>query len=97
MKNNRIRLTSYIGPDLDELLQVYMDENNIPTKSQALERILIEFKYMKQEIEFLRAIISGRSYEIDAPKIPVNASKNDFVVVDKVKNSIDEIFSNMPD
>lgn len=74
-----------------------MDENNIPTKSQALERILIEFKYMKQEIEFLRAIVSGKSYEIDAKKNTINASKNDFITVDKVKNSIDEIFSNMPD
>ena len=52
MKNNRIRLTSYISPDLDDLIQDYMDDNNISTKSQALERMLIEFKYMKNVTSF---------------------------------------------
>lgn len=94
MKNNRIRLTSYISPDLDKLLQEYMDENDIPTKSQALERMLIEFKYMKNEISFLRSIISGGTIPL---KTPLESPKNAFIERDKVKDSIDDIFSNMPD
>lgn len=98
MKNNRIRLTSYISPDLDDLIQDYMDDNNISTKSQALERMLIEFKYIKNEVTFLRGIISGGGFQQNAlfmssqnaPRRPLNER-------DKVKDSIADIFSNMPD
>ena len=90
MKNNRIRLTSYISPDLDDLIQDYMDDNNISTKSQALERMLIEFKYIKNEVTFLRGLISGGGFQQNAPRRPLNER-------DKVKDSIADIFSNMPD
>ncbi|KGF15207.1 hypothetical protein HMPREF1639_01315 [Peptostreptococcus sp. MV1] len=97
MKNNRIRLTSYISPDLDDLIQDYMDDNNISTKSQALERMLIEFKYMKNEIMFLRDIMSGGAPQsmpyMSQQKAPRRPSRER----DKVKDSIADIFSNMPD
>lgn len=98
MKNNRIRLTSYISPDLDDLIQDYMDDNNISTKSQALERMLIEFKYIKNEVTFLRGIISGGGFQQNAPFMSSqNAPRRPFNERDKVKDSIADIFSNMPD
>ena len=97
MKNNRIRLTSYISPDLDDLIQGYMDDNNISTKSQALERMLIEFKYIKNEVTFLRGIISG-GFQHNAPFMSSqNAPRRLLKERDKVKDSIADIFSNMPD
>lgn len=98
MKNNRIRLTSYISPDLDDLIQDYMDDNNISTKSQALERMLIEFKYIKNEVTFLREIISGGGFQQNAPFMSSqNAPRRPLNERDKVKDSIADIFSNMPD
>ena len=98
MKNNRIRLTSYISPDLDDLIQDYMDNNNISTKSQALERMLIEFKYIKNEVTFLRGIISGGGFQQNAPFMSSqNAPRRPLNERDKVKDSIADIFSNMPD
>lgn len=98
MKNNRIRLTSYISPDLDDLIQDYMDDNNISTKSQALERMLIEFKYIKNEVTFLRGIISGGGFQQNAPFMSSqNAPRMPLNERDKVKDSIADIFSNMPD
>ncbi len=98
MKNNRIRLTSYISPDLDDLIQDYMDDNNISTKSQALERMLIEFKYIKNEVTFLRGIISGGGLQQNAPFMSSqNAPRRPLNERDKVKDSIADIFSNMPD
>lgn len=98
MKNNRIRLTSYISPDLDDLIQGYMDDNNISTKSQALERMLIEFKYIKNEVTFLRGIISGGGFQQNAPFMSSqNAPRRLLKERDKVKDSIADIFSNMPD
>nr|WP_314278829.1 hypothetical protein [uncultured Peptostreptococcus sp.] len=94
MKNNRIRLTSYISPDLDDLIQDYMDNNNISTKSQALERMLIEFKYIKNELNFLRGIISCNTTPYITPQ---NAPRKPLNQRDKVRDSIDDIFSNMPD
>lgn len=96
MKNNRIRLTSYISPDLDMLIQEYMYENNISTKSQALERMLIEFKYMKNEINFLRNIVGGgnTSYTQNLNYTPSNSLLKER---DKVKDSISDIYTNMPD
>ena len=98
MKNNRIRLTSYISPDLDDLIQAYMDDNNISTKSQALERMLIEFKYIKNEVTFLRGIISGGGFQQNTPFMSSqNAPRRPWNERDKVKDSIADIFSNMPD
>ena len=98
MKNNRIRLTSYISPYLDDLIQDYMDDNNISTKSQALERMLIEFKYIKNEVTFLRGIISGGGFQQNAPFMSSqNAPRRPLNERDKVKDSIADIFSNMPD
>ena len=98
MKNNRIRLTSYISPDLDDLIQDYMDDNNISTKSQALERMLIEFKYMKNEVTFLRGIISGGGFQHNTPYMSSqNAPRKLLNKSDKVKDSITDIYSNMPD
>jgi len=98
LKNNRIRLTSYISPDLDDLIQDYMDDNNISTKSQALERMLIEFKYIKNEVTFLRGIISGGGFQQNAPFMSSqNAPRRPLNERDKVKDSIADIFSNMPD
>lgn len=98
MKNNRIRLTSYISPDLDDLIQDYMDDNNISTKSQALERMLIEFKYMKNEVTFLRGIISGGGFQQNTPYMSSqNATRKPLNKSDKVKDSITDIYSNMPD
>lgn len=97
MKNNRIRLTSYISPDLDILLQDFMDKNNISTKSQAIERILIEFKYMKNELDFLRTIVSGGAVSNISNISALNASASKRNQRDKVRDSIDDIFSNMPD
>ena len=98
MKNNRIRLTSYISPDLDDLIQDYMDDNNISTKSQALERMLIEFKYIKNEVTFLRGLISGGGFQQNAPFMSSqNAPRRPLNERDKVKDSIADIFSNMPD
>ena len=98
MKNNRIRLTSYISPDLDDLIQDYMDDNNISTKSQALERMLIEFKYIKNEVTYLRGIISGGGFQQNAPFMSSqNAPRRPLNERDKVKDSIADIFSNMPD
>lgn len=98
MKNNRIRLTSYISPDLDDLIQDYMDDNNISTKSQALERMLIEFKYIKNEVTFLRGIISGGGFQQNAPFMSSqNSPRRPLNERDKVKDSIADIFSNMPD
>lgn len=98
MKNNRIRLTSYISPDLDDLIQDYMNDNNISTKSQALERMLIEFKYIKNEVTFLRGIISGGGFQQNAPFMSSqNAPRRPLNERDKVKDSIADIFSNMPD
>ena len=98
MKNNRIRLTLYISPDLDDLIQDYMDDNNISTKSQALERMLIEFKYIKNEVTFLRGIISGGGFQQNAPFMSSqNAPRRPLNERDKVKDSIADIFSNMPD
>ena len=98
MKNNRIRLTSYISPDLDDLIQDYMDDNNISTKSQALERMLIGFKYIKNEVTFLRGIISGGGFQQNAPFMSSqNAPRRPLNERDKVKDSIADIFSNMPD
>lgn len=96
--NNRIRLTSYISPDLDDLIQEYMDDNNISTKSQALERILIEYRYMKNEVEFLRAIIANGNIGAGGMSFPIRNEKPvEKPKVDKVKSSIDDIFMNMPD
>ena len=98
MKNNRLRLTSYISPDLDDLIQDYMDDNNISTKSQALERMLIEFKYMKNEVTFLRGIMSGGGFQQNTPYMSSqNAPKKPLNKSDKVKDSITDIYSNMPD
>lgn len=98
MKNNRIRLTSYISPDLDDLIQDYMDDNNISTKSQALERMLIEFKYIKNEVTFLRGIISGGGFQQNTHFMSSqNAPRRLLNERDKVKDSIADIFSNMPD
>lgn len=75
-----------------------MDENNISTKSQALERMLIEFKYMKNEITFLRSIISNSGVQqFTSPYTPSNATVTPPNQKDKVKDSIVDIFSNMPD
>ncbi|WP_242961534.1 hypothetical protein [Peptostreptococcus faecalis] len=98
MKNNRIRLTSYISPDLDDLILEYMDENGISTKSQALERMLIEFKYMRNEIDFLRTIVAGGTViQNNAPVRPQVPPRTVSRQRDKVRDSIDDIFSNMPD
>lgn len=94
--SNRIRLTSYISPDLDDLIQDYMDQNNISTKSQALERILIEFRYMKNEVEFLRTIISNGGIKPQDNFAPVKIDREK-KNIDRVKSSIDDIFMNMPD
>ena len=91
-------MTSYISPDLDDLIQDYMDDNNISTKSQALERMLIEFKYIKNEVTFLRGIISGGGFQQNAPFMSSqNAPRRPLNERDKVKDSIADIFSNMPD
>lgn len=97
MKNNRIRLTSYISPDLDELIEDYMAENNISTKSQAIERMLIEFKYMRNEINFLRNVVGGNSIAGTPYSNALGGSRKSKQERDKVKDSIDDIFSNMPD
>ncbi|MBC2576454.1 hypothetical protein [Peptostreptococcus canis] len=97
MKNNRIRLTSYISPDLDELIEDYMAENNISTKSQAIERMLIEFKYMRNEINFLRNVVGGNSIASTPYSNALGGSRKSKQERDKVKDSIDDIFSNMPD
>lgn len=97
MKNNRIRLTSYISPDLDQLIMDYMSENNINTKSQAIERILIEYRYLKNEINFLKSLISGGDFQINSTTTQQIPSKTEIKEIDKVKDSISDIFSNMPD
>ncbi len=98
LKNNRIRLTSYISPDLDDLIEEFMEENNISTKSQALERMLIEFRYMRNEVEFLRGVVGGGgmtgSFGYSRPPVGRRAASKP---IDKVKTSIDDIYSNMPD
>lgn len=96
MKNNsRVRLTSYISQDLDDLILDYMQENNISTKSQAIERMLIEFKYMKNEIIFLRSLAGGMQIQ---PQNNVKYTQNKPIEEkDKVMDSISEIYTNMPD
>ena len=98
LKNNRIRLTSYISPDLDELIEDFMAENNISTKSQALERMLIEFRYMRNEVEFLRGVVGGGSITgAFGYTRPLSSHRTPSKPTDKVKTSIDDIYSNMPD
>lgn len=72
-----------------------MQENNISTKSQAIERMLIEFKYMKNEIAFLRSLAGGMQIQ---PQNNAKFTQNKPVEeVDKVMDSISEIYTNMPD
>lgn len=74
-----------------------MEENNINTKSQAIERILIEYKYIKNEVEFLKSIIGGGAIQLNPSQRQNKIEKNIANEVDKVKDSISDIFSNMPD
>lgn len=98
LKNNRIRLTSYISPDLDVLIEEFMEENNISTKSQALERMLIEFRYMRNEVEFLRGVVGGYNPSSNFGYMrPSTGHRGQSKTIDKVKTSIDDIYSNMPD
>jgi len=65
-----------------------MDDNNISTKSQALERMLIEFKYMKNEVTFLRGIMSGGGFQQNTPYMSSqNAPRKLLNKSDKVKDS----------
>ena len=86
------KTSSYsLSQDIYDEIEEYRIENRIATKSQALERMLLERRFMLQQ---------GVGYRNEAPCV-TEASKPTVTKPkkkeSKIRNTINDIMDNMPD
>lgn len=86
------KTSSYsLSQDIYDEIEEYRIENRIATKSQALERMLLERRFMLQQGVGYR---NEAPCVAEAPKPTVTKPKKK---ESKIRNTINDIMNNMPD
>ena len=91
----------YLEEDILNEIEIYKKENGLNSKNTALERLILDYKNIKKELEYMRTLVDYTNRLMNGnipsnipnttpkPDITINEDKKKSIKMRSIKNSYD--------